>query len=425
MKKSISIIVIMILFTSLFCSCAKSDPITKENNTQVNYKETENITEDKISELSLGCYNKYGYYDISGQLIHYFDSETGKRIVLCNKPNCNHNNEECNAYINSEAESNDDTEYLANENAVFMMSQNDKIYILLTDGTIISMNYDGTQHKIETKIDDEYSFDRAYVNKNKIYINSYFSVQEENEIVEKACFVIYDIDNKNWEQGSVFNRNLCGDSLVGITLKEEAVYFSSDEIQEAPSGLSPNEVIQLQNKTKCRIYKTNMITGKSENIFEGTLGDCGATQVLNGTVYCYSGNQKKLYSINPDNKEKTTEFENISGEVIFDKSIDDHLVIARSTDVNSEDSIVEFFDTESKKLTKAYELESNLDWNNNFRGIIGETENQFIMVYKANFTVDDDGVDIPSVSDMKPYVGVIDKTDFWNENYNFKEVAWF
>lgn len=424
MKKSLGIFVIMILLVSLFCSCSKSENITNINN-ESNNSTNEMVSENKISELSLGCYNKYGYYDISDKLIYFFDSKAGKRIALCNRPNCKHNNEECNAYINSKAKSGDNTEYVANENAVFMISKNDKLYVLLTDGTILSMNYDGTQHKVETKIDDGYSFDRAYINKNKIFINSYFSVQENNEIIEKACFILYDIDNKNWEQGAVFNRNLSGDSLVGITLKDEAVYFSSDEIQETPSGFSPNEVIQLQNKTKCRIYKTNMITGKSENIFEGTLGDCGAVQMLNGTVYCYSGNQKKLYSINPESSEKTTEFENISGEVIFDKSIDNHLVIARSTDVNSEDSIVEFFNTETKKLTKAYELESNLDWNNNFRGIIGETENQFIMVYKADFTVDDEGVDIPSVSDMKPYVGVIDKTDFWNEKYNFKEVAWF
>lgn len=415
----------MILVASFFCSCAKSDLITKENNTQISYKEAKSITEDKISELALGCYNKYGYYDISGQLIHYFDSELGKRIVLCNKPNCNHNNEECNAYINSKAKGNDETEYLANETAVFMASQNDKLYVLLTDGTVISMNYDGTHHKIEAKIDDGFSFDRAYINKNKIYINSYFSVQENNEVVEKACFIIYDIDNKNWKKGTVFNRNLSGDSLVGITSNEEAVYFSNDEIREAPSNLSPNEVIEFQNKTKCRIYKIDVITGKSDNIFEGTLGDCGAIQMLNGMVYCYSSNQKNIYSINPNSLEKTIEFENVSGEVIFDKPIDNCLVIARSIDVNSEDSVVEFFDTESKKMTKAYELESNLDWNNNFRGIIGETENQFIMVYKAEFTIEDEGVDIPSVSDMKPYVGIIDKTDFWNENYNFKEIEWF
>lgn len=422
MKKTL--LVLTILYLLLLCSCSKVD-----NNFKVSDNEQGNETTSEITELSDGCVNKYGYYNYSGNLVYFFDSKTEQRIVLCNKPNCQHNSSECNAYISSKVVNTDDVpSAVMNSTAVFIFSRNDRINLLLTDGTMLSMNYDGTNHKNIAVIDSKYTYDKAYMIENQIYINANFSTQENGEVVEKSCFIIYNTETNEWKQGKEFDRNLTGDNLIGITRDNFAIYYSHDEPSDIPLGTSLDNAKEIAGKTKCNLYKIDMNNAQKSVIYEGTQGNCYPATMLNGTVYYYSQNDENLCSMDPKTEESNIVYKNISGEVLFDTPIDGHLVLARTKNIteqwNPEDEVVEFFDVNSNELVEAYSLESNLDWNNNFRGILGETLDSYIMIYKADFTVDNSESDIPSVSDMKPYIGIIKKNDFWNGNYNFKEISW-
>lgn len=421
MKKRISFVLAVLAVMTVFCSCSKS---TVEPNVNTVQKED---TDNRITELNDGCYNEFGYYNFSGNLIYFYDAQNQNRVVLCNKPNCKHNSDECNAYISSKATNSDDPPSNVNSSAVFIYSTGDRINLLLTDGNMLSIRYDGTDHKIVQTIDSKFTFDKAYKIGQMIYMQAFYSVQENGEIAEKACFITYDTDTNKWQQGQTFNRSLTGDSLLGITDDGFALYYSHEEPAEIPSGTSAEEARKITNSTKCGIYKLNMNTAEKSDIYSGEQGNCYPVTLLNGKLYCYSQNDSTIDSINISNGEFTVVQNNITGDLFFDTPIDNHLVIACTQNSDSdnayENETVEFLDTDTNHLTNAYTLQSNLDWNNNFRGILGETQDDYIMIYKAEFTVDD-SADIPAVSDMKPYIGVISKDDFWNQNYNFTAIDW-
>jgi len=426
-KRSFFIMLFISVFVCILSACS-NEPGGLSNDEYTDDIKVADINDDNIVELSDGCFNEYGYYNFTGSLIYYFDSETKKRIVLCDNPNCTHSSSECNAYISSKADKNDEPSFAVNNSAVFIFSKDDKLYFLLTDGTILTMKYDGTEHRNVTEIDSKYIFEKAYMIENEIIIYSFYSVYEQGELVEKACFIHYNIDTNEWNQGEAFDRNLTGDNLVGITDNNIAVFYHDDEIPEIPRGTSISDATRITRSTKCQIYSINIYTSEKAIIFDGTIGDCAPVTMLNGVIYFHSQNTAQLCTINSQTKEITVVCENISGEVLFDDALDNCLVIARTKVIeenwNPENEVIEFFNVATKELTEAYKLESNLDWNNNFRGILAETKDSYIMIYKAFFVVDDADTDIPSVSDMTPYVGIISKTDFWNQQYNFEKISW-
>lgn len=428
-KLLISLLLILSIVLSL-CGCTGENNHNNSNNTQNEHIDINDsiYKNNKVKELSHGCFNEYGYYCVSGSLIQFFDVESKQKIVLCNNPNCLHNSTECNAYISSKIDSNDGPSFIVEKSAVFVFCKGNRIYLLLTDGTMLSIRYDGTDHKIESIIDSKYSFEKGYLRGNEIIIYSNYSAQEQGEIVEKSCFLIYNIDTNNWSHGEAFDRNLTGDNIVGITSEGEAIFYHEDEIPKILSGVSINEATQITRNTKCQIYSLNVNTAKKKIIYNGTLGDCYPVTMLDGKIYCHSQAKEQLCTIDSQTGEIITIYENLSGEVFFDVALDDCLVIARTKvieeDWNPENEVVEFFNVKTKELTEAYKLESNLDWNNNFRGILAETQDSYIMIYKAFFVVDDTNMDIPSVSDMTPYIGIISKNDFWNQKYSFEEISW-
>lgn len=45
------------------------------------------------------CYVEEGMYFVRGNIVCFFDNVSGKETVVCNKPNCKHDNENCNAFF--------------------------------------------------------------------------------------------------------------------------------------------------------------------------------------------------------------------------------------------------------------------------------------------------------------------------------------
>ena len=98
MKKVISLLMIMVILTG--CS-SKDEDVEKNvddiletgtsgNSVTIDMHLNENISSYDTEKLNY-CETKYGFYaSIMGEVI-YMDKETGKRMVVCAKPNCNHN----------------------------------------------------------------------------------------------------------------------------------------------------------------------------------------------------------------------------------------------------------------------------------------------------------------------------------------------
>ncbi|MDE6727470.1 MAG: hypothetical protein K2J80_05970 [Oscillospiraceae bacterium] len=86
--------------------------------------------------LPTACKTEKGYYLQNEGLLYFFDNELGRMIVVCGKPECPHNDVDCNAWINSKLLSYCDGKlYYAQGDAIH------NSYI-----TLCSMNLDGTGH---------------------------------------------------------------------------------------------------------------------------------------------------------------------------------------------------------------------------------------------------------------------------------------
>ncbi len=110
MNKRNGIIVIALIFLMLPCFTGCSDITThagKENEilSDTNDLDASGFQKEmnivSLLRLLSFCKTEDGYYLQSDGLLYFMDSTTGKMIVVCNKPECSHNDSDCNAWINS------------------------------------------------------------------------------------------------------------------------------------------------------------------------------------------------------------------------------------------------------------------------------------------------------------------------------------
>lgn len=427
-KKLISICLLLSLIFSLTCCTTDNQTHSPTENT-TNKNEINFTTEDISNKnllLGLGCAGDYGYYEVRGSVVYFFDYKTNKMVVLCNKPNCKHNDSQCNGFVVEHA--NDSSQINQSASSVnFIVYQDNHIYLFCTNGNVLKMNFDGTNHKKIATIDSKYGFYCAYMENNLIYINVFYSEEENHNIVEKSCFIVFDLDTNEWHQTNSYERN--ADTLLGV-YENTAVYFYRKELPTRQNGMSFEEMIQTENNNPCSIYTVNLENSKKEILCENTEGNMSPAIMLDDMIYFHSRNDETICSVNPENGQIKILKQNVSGKIVFDVPIEDNLYFLRSkkitADFDPSNEVKEFFNTQTNELCEAYKLETNIGWNDGFRGILATTPDSYIMIYKADFVVEEvPGAAEPSVVDMKPYVGIIKKTDFWNKNYNFTEVSWF
>lgn len=86
--------------------------------------------------LPTACKTEKGYYLQNEGLLYFFDNELGRMIVVCGKPECPHNDVDCNAWINSKL--------LSYYDGKLYYAQGDSIHNSYI--TLCSMNLDGTDH---------------------------------------------------------------------------------------------------------------------------------------------------------------------------------------------------------------------------------------------------------------------------------------
>ncbi len=132
-KKIFNLLISVIVISNGLTACSNTDiPNKKESNEQAIMEEVqENIQDKDIKMLhnnsfGLACGSKDGYYSIYNNEdgmtnIMYIDYKTKKQIYLCDKSECNHDNEKCTSFI--------DFKYAAMEK---MLLCDDKYLYLIT-----------------------------------------------------------------------------------------------------------------------------------------------------------------------------------------------------------------------------------------------------------------------------------------------------
>lgn len=95
-----------------------------------------NMNVNSPLRLPTACKTEKGYYVQNEGLLYFFDNALGKMIVVCGKPECPHNDVDCNAWINSKL--------LSYYNGKLYYTNGDAIHNSYI--TLCSMNLDGTNH---------------------------------------------------------------------------------------------------------------------------------------------------------------------------------------------------------------------------------------------------------------------------------------
>lgn len=109
MKKALSVLIVLILaICTAGCqnnpSSVASDPLNNLESSKPNSAEQSNQS-GTMRSLSSG--NEQGYYlvETSGNgysHLMYIDYKTRRKIFLCSKPNCGHNNRSCTSYLEND-----------------------------------------------------------------------------------------------------------------------------------------------------------------------------------------------------------------------------------------------------------------------------------------------------------------------------------
>lgn len=97
----------------------------------------QNMNINSPLRLPTACKTEKGYYLQNEGLLYFFDNTLGKMIVVCGKPECPHNDVDCNAWINSKL--------LSYYDGKLYYAQGDVVHNSYI--TLCSMNLDGTGHK--------------------------------------------------------------------------------------------------------------------------------------------------------------------------------------------------------------------------------------------------------------------------------------
>lgn len=95
-----------------------------------------NMNVNSPLRLPTACKTEKGYYMQNEGLLYFFDSALGRMIVVCGRPECPHNDVDCNAWVNSKM--------LSYYNSRLYYTNSDAIHNSYI--TLCSMNLDGTDH---------------------------------------------------------------------------------------------------------------------------------------------------------------------------------------------------------------------------------------------------------------------------------------
>lgn len=99
MKKNYCII-LCVIFTVLLSGCSQSKIQINTNQISDNYILNEDY-QNYLESYSNMAKTDSGYYFINNNLLYFFDKESLETIVVCNKLNCEHNNDSCTAYFSA------------------------------------------------------------------------------------------------------------------------------------------------------------------------------------------------------------------------------------------------------------------------------------------------------------------------------------
>lgn len=455
MKKSIILLLAMLLFLAS-CSTDKNpnSPNTKESSSDDTADIDDNANKSSMSNLTMvnheGCATDNGFYylknitaDSGGySLVMFLDKASMLEIPLCNKPNCKHKEDTCNAFVEGGSMGN------------YLFTDHSKLYLIssgsgmlfggdmeggfeITDSygskmsssppKIVSFNLDGTNRAELMVFDSGVRLESPFVlSGGKLYcVKAEMKAQKidgsassiDSIVAQNEELVCIDLDKKSKTPICAFKDHyivgVCDNKLV---------------IERLHSSVNP-DTIDFNNDAEFLKYYNDMdrtILTFDVNTKEEKIVVTGKTTQIDGLVYgdglvCYfDGKEKKVKKVDLSTSEiADVPIQMIKSRPTLSKIIDGKLIYEFYEDkqVNAEMERAFYHDFSTggnKELTLYVKSGDKMTV-----PIINTMNDEFLVIPKYDEEKETTWAGTVQYNRTRQYYALIKKSDYWKSKTNY------
>lgn len=367
-------------------------------------------------------YTDISYDENVNFTIRYIDYNTNKDVVVCDKPNCTHENEECNGYYCSLSTNNFITSlFTFNEKLYVTYIENDTDIAGVSSVTLYEQDYSGNNRKALFKTDHEVIQDYVIADNVLYYITAYCDKEYMKQFENRT-----DMMSLTQEESDGIETHQCS-SLWAYDFSTGKNYIVIEKFGEYNSNLGGTGIIPYiddkeENKKASGFYIYQEIYGESG--FERTV------------YYYYNINDKKIetdvfpeiadYNLRHSNAQCIYDnryyfISRISGEymqICYDIDLGEYNTVATCEDIPDvflmDDKIIYNFSNEVKTDYIYYDLKSEEFYSLN--------DGAAVPVYSSKDRGIVDYVDL-NATDTAEYhnYAVVDMNEYFRENFHLME----
>ena len=283
---------VMFVSISMLVSCSSAPEQTDVPKESTEHENNEN--------LIIPAFNPIYYYDGllyyikqplgTPALLYYIDPETGESGILCGKPDCTHDSENCNAYLDTTGDG--------------LTVYQDKIYWLsrsIVDRKLYCMKLDGTNRKEVMTLDKECEWFIANKPFIEIYDDTMYrcgsgSEVKDGEPVQKMLLYAQPLQ-KDSRPETIFT----ADNIYRVVarLHGNKIYFATVgndyDLTIYECNLNSGEVQELYHKDEIDNIPADIVVTDNKLILHG-VGPCVSIYSLEEGDYTVVGEEGKNYS---------------------------------------------------------------------------------------------------------------------------------
>ena len=224
---------LLLLLVLVLASCSTSSNISYGNN--LISEDEMNIEIMTVRSQDIAPSNQ-GIYYIIGDYLYFYDFETQKHVLLCNKPNCNHNLEtdqfigqECNAYLQNASFGGfvSPSQIIYNNGYIYMIQDSLDFQTGMLNGQdIIRINKDGTNRTVILHTDE--SINKIFIHKNILYYKTYATEYSNNKLYQ------FDLNSSSGTPKEVFENQI--GHLGSVFCKDNYLYIATETYTDFESN---------------------------------------------------------------------------------------------------------------------------------------------------------------------------------------------
>ena len=287
MRRIVAGLIIIVSVTLISCKGKAGSTISIDSDKLDN---TQSYFSESMHEVAR-CDSGYYYLNkcsASAKNIMFYDDKSGESIVLCNKPQCEHNSEECMAYISG-------SEFKSK-----LYYYNSCIYMLSTKGNLVQISADGTQRTDLGSICVMSDQDSVSVCFNDGY--AYVSQEISGDIEGNVTARLYRFNLDTGSSDVIYEETGYGIGINSLKTYGKDTFFIKTSVAKDDKGLYSLEgkgIYRITgDNTECVLDKnaySYCIDADNNTMYYSGLGD--------GTVYACnldSGKSESIYKSDND-----------------------------------------------------------------------------------------------------------------------------